>query len=86
MLNWQTFWDQFESMINSKTNISNIEKFSYLLSLYVNLLLMQFPVSNQTNQNFLEAFQLLKNCDGNPQLLINTYTGQVVQLEKNRKK
>ena len=27
VLNWQTFWDQFESTIHSKTNISNIDKF-----------------------------------------------------------
>ena len=30
VLNWQTFWNQFESTIDSKTNISNIDKFSYL--------------------------------------------------------
>ena len=27
VLNWQSFWDQFESTIHSKTNISNIDKF-----------------------------------------------------------
>ena len=32
VLNWQTFCDQFESMIHSKTNISNIDKFSCLTS------------------------------------------------------
>ena len=32
VLNWQTFWDQFESTVHSKTNISNIDKFSYLTS------------------------------------------------------
>ena len=32
VLNWQTFWDQFESTIHSKTNISNIDKFGYLTS------------------------------------------------------
>ena len=30
VLNWQTFWDQFESTIHFKRNISNIGKFSYL--------------------------------------------------------
>ena len=32
VLNWRTFWDQFESMIHSKANISNIDKFCYLTS------------------------------------------------------
>ena len=33
-----------------------------------------------TNQNYLEAVQLLKNRYENPQLLINTYMEQFVQL------
>ena len=33
VLNWRTFFDQFESMIHSKANISNIDKFCYLTSL-----------------------------------------------------
>ena len=41
VLNWLIFWDQFESTIDSKTNISNIDKCSYLTSfLYVNLLMI----------------------------------------------
>ena len=32
VLNWQTFWDQFESTIHSKININDIDKFSYLKS------------------------------------------------------
>ena len=32
VLNWQTFWDQFESTVHSKININNIDKYSYLKS------------------------------------------------------
>ena len=35
-----------------------------------------------TNQIYLELVQLLKNRCGNPQLLINTYMEQFVQLDK----
>ena len=35
-----------------------------------------------TNQNYLEAVELLKQRYGNPQLLINTYMEQFVKLEK----
>ena len=38
--------------------------------------------SRFSNQNYLEAVQLLKNRYGNPQLLINTYMEQFVQLDK----
>ena len=32
VLHWQSFWNQFESTIQSKTNITNIDKFCYLTS------------------------------------------------------
>ena len=32
ILNWQVFWDQFNSSIHLNNNISDIDKFSYLLS------------------------------------------------------
>ena len=82
VLNWQTFWDQFESTIHSKKNISNIDKFSYL-TLYLSKSAYD-TISGlaPTNQNYLEAVQLLKNHYGNPQLLINTYMEQFVQLDR----
>ena len=30
---WQSFWDTFESAVNRNTNISRIQKFTYLKSL-----------------------------------------------------
>ena len=82
VLNWQTFWDQFESTIHSKTNISNVDKFSYLTSFLCKSAYDTISGLAPTNQNYLEAVQLLKNRYGNPQLLINTYMEQFVQLEK----
>ena len=82
MLNWQTFWDQFESTIHSKANITNIDKFSYLTSFLCKSAHDAISDLAPTNQNHLEAFQLLKNRCGNPQLLINTYMEQFVQLDK----
>ena len=35
-----------------------------------------------TNQNYIETVQLLKNCYGNPELLINTHMEQFFQLDK----
>ena len=72
VLNWKTFWYKFESTIHSNKNISKIDKFSYL-----NLSLCKSAYDTisrlvQTSQNYLEAAQLLKNCQENPQLLINT--------------
>ena len=33
IINWQTFWGQFESSIDSQENINVIDKFGYLRNL-----------------------------------------------------
>ena len=82
VLNWKTFWDQFESTIHSKTNISSIDKFIYLTSFLCKSAYDTIYGLALTSQNYLEAVQLLKNCYGNPQVLINKYMEQFVQLDK----
>ena len=86
VLNWQTFWDQFESTIYSKTNISSIDKFSYLTLLLCKSAYGTIFSLAPTNENYLEAAQLLKNRYGNPQLLINTHMEQFVELDKIEKR
>ena len=81
-MNWQTFWDQFESTIHSKINIRNIDKFNYLKSFLCPSAYETISGLAFTNQNYLEAFELLKQRYGNPQLLINTYMEQFVKLDK----
>ena len=85
VLNWQNFWDQFESTIHSKTNTSNIDKFIYLTSFLCKSTYDTISDLAPTNQNYLEAVQLLRNRYGNPQLLINMYMEQFVQLSKTEK-
>ena len=38
ILNWQGFWDLFNSVIYTKTSISNTDKFSYFNPFYTILL------------------------------------------------
>ena len=66
-------FDQFESTIHSKRNISNIDKFSYLPLFLCKSAHDTISGLAPRNQNYLEAVQLLKNRYGNLQLLINTY-------------
>ena len=86
VLNWQTFWDQFESTIYSKRNINNIHKFSYFKSFLCPSAYETISGLALTNQNYLEAVKLLKQRYGNPQLFINTYMEQFVKLDKIEKK
>ena len=82
VLNWQTFWDQFESTIHSKININNIDKFSYLKSFLCPSPYETISGLALTNQNHLEAVELLKQRYENSQVLINTYMEQFVKLDK----
>ena len=87
ILNWRIFWDQLESTIHSKIhskiNISNIDKFSYLKSILCPPAYETVSGLALTNQNCLQAVELLKLLlYGNPQLLINTYMEQFVKLDK----
>ena len=82
VLNWQTFWNQFKSTIHSKVNINNIDQFGYLKSFLCPSACETISGFALTNQNYLEAVELLKRRYGNPQLLINTYMEQLVKLEK----
>ena len=79
-LNEQTFWDQLEPTAHSKANISNIDKCSYLSFFFFFCKSAYNAISGLApiNQNYLEAVQLLKNCYGNPQLLIKRYMEQLV--------
>ena len=80
-MNWTTFWNQFESGIHSKRDISDIDKFSYLRSFLAPVALETISGLTLRSQNYSGAINLLKNRYGNPQILINSYMEQFVNLE-----
>ena len=81
ILNWQTFWDQFESSVHSNVSLSDVDKFSYLKSL------LEGPAEDcisgltLTTENYQEAVELLKSRFGNTQLLINRYAESFDELK-----
>ena len=81
-MKWQTFLDQSESTFYSKINKNNIDKFSYLKSFLCPSAYESIFGLALTNQNYLEAVELLKQRYGKQQLLINNYVEQFVKLDK----
>ena len=77
---WQTFWDQFESAVDKKSHLSNVDKFTYLLSSLDSTAKESVAGLALTNDNYTQAVELLKERFGNKQLLINSYVESCLKL------
>ena len=73
ILNWQPFWDSFQSSIDSNSNISPVDKFAYLQSFLSPSASKCISGLTTTAENYNEAVELLKQRYGNTQVLINPH-------------
>ena len=73
ILNWQPFWDRFQSSIDSNSNISPVDKFAYLQSFLSPSASKCISGLTTTAENYNEAVELLKQRYGNTQVLINPH-------------
>ena len=80
IVNWQTFWDQFESSVHKQEGLSHIHKFNYLKSLLTSTASECIAGLAMTNENYEEAVSLLKERFGNKQLLIDAYVESFIDL------
>ena len=82
ILRWKQFEESFEAVVHENERISNIEKFTYLLG-YLEKAPQQavgnFPLTNDT---YIQAWELLKEKYGNPQLIISTHMNELIKLNK----
>ena len=78
---WMTFIDSFEATVYRWTNLSDVEKFNYLLYLQKDTLhtISHMPI---TNANYKKALELLRNRFGNPQKVSACYES-AVEVETN---
>ena len=74
--------ESFEAVAHKNERISNVEKFTYLLG-YLEKAPLQavgnFPLTNDT---YIQAWELLKEKYGNPQLIISTHMNELIKLNK----
>ena len=79
---WKQFEESFEAAVHKNERISNVEKFTYLLG-YLEKAPLQavenFPLTNDT---YIQAWELLKERYGNPQLIISTHMNELIKLNK----
>ena len=81
IIKWQTFWDQFESSIDSQENITDIDKFGYLRNLLCDSARETISGLTLTSENYKNAIQLLRDGFANPQVHVSAYMEQLYKLK-----
>ena len=69
---FQSFWEIFDSSINSITSLAPINKFSYLKTLLTGKAKDVLNGLEFTSGNYDEAVAILKSCFGDPQVVIQS--------------
>jgi hypothetical protein len=80
LLEWQTFWDCFETSIHSNNSLSDVEKFSYLRSLLCGEALQIVSGFTLTNTNYRQALDVLSERYGQPHKITNAYMQMLMDL------
>ena len=80
VLNWQSFWDRFDSSVHKNTNLNDVDKFSYLLSFSCSSASESTSGLTMTADNYTEAIKLLHKRYGNTQVQISAHIKQFVSL------
>ena len=71
--NWQTFYENFDWAINKNTELSDIQKMTYLRNLVKGQALSAITELTLSNENYSVALNILKNRFSNKQLLISIH-------------
>ena len=64
---WQTFWDSFESTVHQNSNLTNVERFSYLKSQLTGEAARTIDGFALTHTNYAWAIDLLRERYGQKQ-------------------
>ena len=70
---WPSFWDQFSAVVDSKTNATNIVKFSYLKGVLSKDVQESIRSLLMKNENYCIALKILWEHYANKQVLISSY-------------
>ena len=79
---WMTFIDLFEATVDRSTNLSEVEKFNYLLSYLEKDALQTISGMPITNANYKKTLELLRNRFGNPQKIISAHMNELLKLKR----
>ncbi|XP_064468567.1 uncharacterized protein LOC135380226 [Ornithodoros turicata] len=80
--NWNGFWDQFDSTINSNQSIAKVEKFKYLRSYLTDKAATAVCGLSLTAENYDIALDLLKDRFSKKSLIIDAHMSRLLTLTK----
>ena len=80
ILNWQSFWDSYETAVHSNHTLTDSQKFNYLKSLLQNDALSTVSGFALTNENYSKAIDLLHQRFGQTQKITHTYMQALLDL------
>lgn len=78
---WTTFWDSFESAIDSSPGLSDIDKFNYLRSLLEKSAAEAIAGLTLTADNYKEAVSILKKRFGNKCQIISKHMDTLLNID-----
>ena len=78
--NWRSFWNRFETSIDNKDYLNEVDKFNYLLGLLSDDAKECVSGLDLTDENYEEAKRILNDRFGNPQVVIAAHMESLVNL------
>lgn len=80
LLEWQNFWDSYETAVHCNPTLSEVQKFNYLKSLVEGDAARAISGFAMSNTNYVNAVDLLKERFGNTSKLIQAQIQALLQL------
>ena len=80
ILNWQSFWDCFETAVHDNTALSGVQKLNYLRAQLQGGALRVITGLPLINDSYIDSVALLKDRYGQPHKLINAHMKALIDL------
>ena len=77
---WKSFKETFVAAVHRRTDLTNIEKFTYLRSLLDKTALQAIEGFFLTAENYTAAWRLLNERFGNEQISISSYMNKILNI------
>ncbi|XP_035233803.1 uncharacterized protein LOC118205622 [Stegodyphus dumicola] len=80
-VNWLSFWNQFDNAIHQNSDLTDTDKFNYLISFLSGAACNAVSGFALSSENYFAAIELLKTRFGRTDLIINAHMGKLLNLE-----